>query len=143
MYPKVAPLALDLLEKLLQFDPSRRLTCEEALQHPYFTSGPTVGNPNPSGQYSMEERAQIVGLASARWVWRLRLMTFHAAAGSAVVQATAAWVPAKGLLDCAISVLPQCDSSRTRAEPEPMVCGACSASVQGPFHTFDAGTELQ
>lgn len=60
MYPKVAPLALDLLEKLLQFDPSRRLTCEEALNHPYFTSGPTVGNPNPTGQYSMEERAQIV-----------------------------------------------------------------------------------
>lgn len=64
MYPKVAPLALDLLEKLLQFDPSKRLTCEEALQHPYFTSGPTVGNPNPTGQYSMEERAQIVRFAS-------------------------------------------------------------------------------
>lgn len=59
MYPKIAPLAVDLLEKLLQFDPSRRLTCEEALQHPYFTSGPTVGNPNPTGQYTLEERAQL------------------------------------------------------------------------------------
>jgi serine/threonine protein kinase len=43
-------LALDLLEKLLQFDPARRMTCDEALQHAYFTTGPTVGNPNPSGQ---------------------------------------------------------------------------------------------
>lgn len=82
MYPKVAPLgmlkpvsnsylhvlltsvlfvlALDLLEKLLQFDPSRRLTCEEALAHPYFVTGPTVGNPNPTGQYTMREQAQLV-----------------------------------------------------------------------------------
>jgi serine/threonine protein kinase len=28
--------ALDLLEKLLQFDPEKRLTASEALEHPYF-----------------------------------------------------------------------------------------------------------
>ncbi|GAA96702.1 uncharacterized protein L969DRAFT_90637 [Mixia osmundae IAM 14324] len=36
LYPKAHPLAIDLLEKLLVFDPSRRLSCEEALRHPYF-----------------------------------------------------------------------------------------------------------
>ena len=31
-------MAIDLLEKLLVMDPDRRLTAEEALAHPYFTS---------------------------------------------------------------------------------------------------------
>ena len=36
LYPKAHPLALDLLDKLLQFDPARRLDCVAALRHPYF-----------------------------------------------------------------------------------------------------------
>jgi negative regulator of PHO system len=31
-------LAIDLLERLLQFDPAKRITAAEALLHPYFTS---------------------------------------------------------------------------------------------------------
>ncbi|EIM22450.1 cyclin-dependent kinase 5 [Wallemia mellicola] len=38
LYPTAHPLALDLLDKLLQFDPIRRLSCEDALRHPYFTA---------------------------------------------------------------------------------------------------------
>ena len=48
LYPKASPLAIDLLDvrrlldysaltsaqKLLQFDPARRLSCEEAMRHP-------------------------------------------------------------------------------------------------------------
>jgi len=30
------PLAIDLLSKLLCFDPNKRLTAEEALRHPYL-----------------------------------------------------------------------------------------------------------
>ena len=29
---------LDLLEKMLVYDPIERITCEEALNHPYFSS---------------------------------------------------------------------------------------------------------
>ncbi|KAJ3089953.1 Mitogen-activated protein kinase [Quaeritorhiza haematococci] len=36
LYPRANPLALDLLEKLLAFDPAQRITVEEALAHPYL-----------------------------------------------------------------------------------------------------------
>lgn len=36
LFPSANPLALDLLDKLLQFDPSKRLTVTEALAHPYL-----------------------------------------------------------------------------------------------------------
>ncbi|OUM70217.1 hypothetical protein PIROE2DRAFT_66719 [Piromyces sp. E2] len=36
LYPNANPLALDLLEKLLKFDPAERITVEEALAHPYL-----------------------------------------------------------------------------------------------------------
>lgn len=36
MYPKANPLAIDLLDKLLAFNPLKRITCEEALRHPYL-----------------------------------------------------------------------------------------------------------
>jgi mitogen-activated protein kinase 7 len=36
LFPKANPVALDLLEKLLKFDPAVRITVEEALAHPYL-----------------------------------------------------------------------------------------------------------
>lgn len=36
LYPRASPVALDLLERLLQFDPAQRMTVEEALAHPYL-----------------------------------------------------------------------------------------------------------
>ena len=36
MFPNANPQALDLLEKMLAFDPQRRITVDEALQHPYL-----------------------------------------------------------------------------------------------------------
>lgn len=35
---EVNPLAIDLLEKLMVFDPSKRLTAKEALKHPYMSN---------------------------------------------------------------------------------------------------------
>ncbi|KNZ54508.1 CMGC/CDK/CDK5 protein kinase [Puccinia sorghi] len=44
LYPKAHPLGeprtADLLERLLKFDPSQRLSCEDALNHQYFQSAP-------------------------------------------------------------------------------------------------------
>ncbi|KAF7967303.1 hypothetical protein HWV62_38636 [Athelia sp. TMB] len=35
--PKASPQAIDLLECLLQFDPAKRISAKNALNHPYFT----------------------------------------------------------------------------------------------------------
>lgn len=45
LYPKANPQALDLLARLLTFDPSKRITCEEALNHPYLS---VWHDPSPS-----------------------------------------------------------------------------------------------
>lgn len=36
LYPRASANAIDLLEKLLTFDPAARITVEEALAHPYL-----------------------------------------------------------------------------------------------------------
>ncbi|KAH9846601.1 Pkinase-domain-containing protein [Lenzites betulinus] len=43
--PKASPQAVDLLERLLQFDPSKRISAAEALTHPYFTTNPVYNPP--------------------------------------------------------------------------------------------------
>ncbi|VAI34505.1 unnamed protein product [Triticum turgidum subsp. durum] len=38
MYPQADPLAIDLLQKMLVFDPSNRISVTEALEHPYMST---------------------------------------------------------------------------------------------------------
>lgn len=37
LWPHAAPATIDLITRMLQFNPARRITVQQALQHPYFT----------------------------------------------------------------------------------------------------------
>ncbi len=37
LYPRANPLAIDLIDKMLVFDPQKRITVHEALEHPYLS----------------------------------------------------------------------------------------------------------
>ncbi|KAG9047535.1 hypothetical protein FS837_002059 [Tulasnella sp. UAMH 9824] len=43
-YPNADPLAIDLLEKMLAFDPSDRITVVQALEHPYLEAYHEIGD---------------------------------------------------------------------------------------------------
>ena len=38
--PTITPAAIDFLERLLHLDPNKRMSCEEALRHHWFTERP-------------------------------------------------------------------------------------------------------
>eukprot|EP00002_Diphylleia_rotans_P039387 TRINITY_DN9115_c0_g1_i3.p1 TRINITY_DN9115_c0_g1~~TRINITY_DN9115_c0_g1_i3.p1 ORF type:complete len:378 (+),score=67.87 TRINITY_DN9115_c0_g1_i3:60-1193(+) len=38
IFPKANPLAIDLLERMLMFDPNKRITAAQALEHPYLAT---------------------------------------------------------------------------------------------------------
>lgn len=42
LFSATSPDAIDLLKQLLIFNPNKRITCENALKHPYFTSSPVA-----------------------------------------------------------------------------------------------------
>ncbi|OMJ94280.1 hypothetical protein SteCoe_2622 [Stentor coeruleus] len=44
-FPNASAPAIDLLEKMLAFCPSRRISADEALQHEYFKNGPKPASP--------------------------------------------------------------------------------------------------
>ncbi|GAA0186299.1 non-receptor serine/threonine protein kinase [Lithospermum erythrorhizon] len=52
LFPQAEPLAIDLLQRMLVLDPSKRITVNEALHHPYMSSlfDPKV---NPSAPYAL------------------------------------------------------------------------------------------
>ena len=60
LYPHASPLLLDLMARLLQFDPRKRPTAAEALEHPYlaaYRDAPEEGLPTPEVEMSFEGEA--------------------------------------------------------------------------------------
>ncbi len=45
-FPDLSESGIDLLSRLLTYDPSKRITAEKALAHPYFTESPLPKQPS-------------------------------------------------------------------------------------------------
>ncbi|KAJ7102238.1 Pkinase-domain-containing protein [Mycena belliarum] len=50
-FPYLTAAGIDLLMSLLMYDPDRRITAEEALEHPYFTESPFPKHPDLFGSF--------------------------------------------------------------------------------------------
>jgi len=60
LFPKAEPLLLDLLSQLLMFDPAKRPTAAEALQHPYlaaYRDAPEEELPTPEIEMNFEAQS--------------------------------------------------------------------------------------
>jgi len=67
---KASPLAIDLLDRLLQFDPMERFTAADALSHAYFTGSvpgavPSLAYPNQQAAQQQQQQQQQQAAAAA------------------------------------------------------------------------------
>jgi cyclin-dependent kinase 12/13 len=60
LYPNFDEQALDLLDKLLALNPADRLSADEALAHPYFSSEPLPCEPGDLPKIEVELHEQLV-----------------------------------------------------------------------------------
>ncbi|KAL8144315.1 hypothetical protein V2J09_017347 [Rumex salicifolius] len=61
IFPNINPMAIDLVERMLTFDPTRRITVEESLAHPYLARLHDIEDePNCSETFSFEFERQAM-----------------------------------------------------------------------------------
>ncbi|KAL7311034.1 mitogen activated protein kinase 2, variant 2 [Mucor circinelloides] len=78
LYPRASPLAIDLLNKLLTFDPAKRITVEEALAHPYLSAYHDEDD-EPSHTQSFDFSFEVVeSMEDMRKMIAQEVMTFKA-----------------------------------------------------------------
>lgn len=85
LYPDAHPLAIDLLQKMLVFDPSKRISVLEALQHPYMSALYDPSN-NPPAEVPIDlDIDEDLGEETIREMMWKEMLHYHpeAAAGNA------------------------------------------------------------
>lgn len=74
LYPNATAEALDMLERLLEFDPAKRITVDEALKHPYLKTyhDPDDEPTHTAFDFAFEQYNRIEELKSRlKRMWRV------------------------------------------------------------------------
>jgi serine/threonine protein kinase len=67
LFPGANPQVIDLMQKLLQFNPERRITVEQALEHPYLAAlHDAAAEPSRAGPVDVAFEAQELSGAQVR-----------------------------------------------------------------------------
>ncbi|CAA0833836.1 Mitogen-activated protein kinase 7 [Striga hermonthica] len=77
LYPHADPLAVDLLERMLVFDPAKRITVEEALCHPYLSGLYDPGRDPPAQQRVEVDVEEGVGEHVIREMVLREILYYH------------------------------------------------------------------
>jgi cell division cycle 2-like protein len=64
-FPALSDQGIDLLSRLLTYDPSKRITAEKALQHPYFREKPLPKSPDMMPTFPSQSTAAAAAAAAA------------------------------------------------------------------------------
>ena len=78
VYPEAEPDAVDLIDKMLVFDPASRITVEEALSHPYLASLHDVSDePSASGPFEFSFEGEAMTEERVRTLVHAELTEYH------------------------------------------------------------------
>lgn len=79
MFPKAKEDALDLLDKMLKFDPDKRITVEQALKHKYFNDLPAITDekPEPVSKFDFEFEDEELSAEDLRLYLLQEIMLYH------------------------------------------------------------------
>jgi len=78
MWPQANVTALDLLDKMLVFDPTKRITVEQALEHPYLSSLHDLSDePVCHGALNFDFDSEVLSPEAVKQVILRDISTFH------------------------------------------------------------------
>lgn len=79
MFPDASPDAIDLLEKMLRFDPDKRITIDQAIKHKYFNDLPLEPSdlPEKVGEYDFEFEKYELNLTELRELILYESLLYH------------------------------------------------------------------